>query len=126
VSEQPKISDEAVELAAKLLYERHHKYFGTFNEWTMRHWDAGPQHVNRQPWLDDASALLAAAYPLLRQQWEADFLERMKAHGGDQWLEGYEAGCSMSHSLGCDAVEAQRDALVAEVARLRKNGGDRV
>jgi hypothetical protein len=66
VSEQPKISDEAVELAAKLLYERHHKYFGTFNEWTMRHWDAGPQHVNRQPWLDDARALLAAAYPLLR------------------------------------------------------------
>jgi len=32
------------------------------------------------------------------------------------WEEGYAAGASMSHSLGCDAVAAQRDQLLEDVA----------
>jgi hypothetical protein len=104
-SEPPKISDEAIEIAGRHLQlaAKAHGAFSTAH--TMREWARGA---------------LTAAYPLLRQQWETEFLESLKKHGGDQWLEGYEAGCSMSHSLGCDAVEAQRDYLVAEVARLRQ------
>lgn len=38
---------------------------------------------------------------------------------GASWADGYETGCSMSHSLGCDAVAAERDQLREEVERLR-------
>lgn len=38
---------------------------------------------------------------------------------GVSWADGYETGCSMSHSLGCDAVAAERDQLREEVERLR-------
>jgi hypothetical protein len=38
---------------------------------------------------------------------------------GGEFQDGYQAGCSMSHSLGCDAVEGHRDQLVEENAALR-------
>jgi hypothetical protein len=37
---------------------------------------------------------------------------------GAEWDEGFKAGCEMSHSVGCDATEGERDALVAEIGRL--------
>lgn len=33
----------------------------------------------------------------------------------DEWWEGYTAGCAMSHAVGCDAVEAERDQLQEEI-----------
>lgn len=44
---------------------------------------------------------------------------KLLASKGTSWADGYETGCGVSHSLGCDAVAAQRDALVEEVGRLR-------
>lgn len=44
---------------------------------------------------------------------------KLLAAKGTSWADGYETGCGMSHSLGCDAVAAQRDALVEEVEQLR-------
>jgi len=104
-SEPPKISEEAIRAAGEAIEDKAILRLGR---------DLGTIHRD-----EIVHAGLVAAYPLLRQQWEAEFLERMKAaHSGDQWWEGYEAGCSMSHSLGCDAVEAQRDALVEQNGRL--------
>ncbi len=34
----------------------------------------------------------------------------------DPWQEGYKAGAEMSHSLGCDAVQAERDMLREQLA----------
>jgi hypothetical protein len=113
------ISDEAVEVLARRLHRSRYTVAPVNDEHDERRWTQLLFDDEREEFRRVAREHLTAAYPLLRQQWEADFLERLKAHGGDQWLEGYEAGCSMSHSLGCDAVEAQRDALVEEVERLR-------
>ena len=44
-------------------------------------------------------------------------VDRLIADKGSQWEDGYRAGCEMSHSLGCDAVEAERDMLRDELAR---------
>jgi chromosome segregation ATPase len=38
---------------------------------------------------------------------------------GRTWHDGYEAGVSMSHSLGCDAVEGERDALRVQLEQAR-------
>ncbi len=54
-------TDHRLVRVARLLFEQHHQAAGTLTEWTMREWDAGPQHVNRAPWLHRARAVLAAA-----------------------------------------------------------------
>ncbi len=42
---------------------------------------------------------------------------------GDGWRDGYEAGCDMSHSLGCDSVKAERDSLGRQLEEARREIG---
>lgn len=44
---------------------------------------------------------------------------RLISSRGTSWEDGYATGCGMSHSLGCDAVAAERDALKEELAHAR-------
>lgn len=51
-------ADPRLDALARLLFEQHHQTAGTMTEWTMREWDAGPQHVNREPWQARAREVL--------------------------------------------------------------------
>lgn len=93
MTEQPKISDEAVEAARKAF--------------------------SRDYWLDRASdplvAALDAAYPLLRQQWEAERAEELRARGDDfgEWV-AKEFEDPLVRDAYRGAVERRLSAVIAE------------
>ena len=50
-------------------------------------------------------------------------LDAVRAAHSDDWQNGYDTGCAMSHSIGCGAVADHRDALLVELERTQGDLG---
>ncbi len=48
-----------VDPVARELYRQHHEAANTMTEATMRHWDVGDQHVDKDPWRARARQVVA-------------------------------------------------------------------